>query len=325
MASRNSFTALAYPKLQPFWPILRRSPDELQLGLGGGDSLVIAGVSSRYQRLFPLFDGRHSLASIRSAARRFQLDPTVVDWLLTQLHAAELLIEGGRDAEETEPTTGDDSLAQFSVRLVGTGQLGQAIAAAMVQSGLGALFIVDNERRAPRLPRNDSSPTVVSVINHWSKPVGIRPELTIIASDCAEPDRAIAAGLLSIDQPQLIVRPMGGGAVIGPLVVPGRAACLNCTDLTRRDADPAWPELLAQLCRTPLGVLPMVAQWAGVQAATQALAFCQGGQPETVGATLELLPPDYLGQVRPWPAHPECGCTWGVSSLASVGTAQWTP
>src|SRR5258707_1238542 len=34
--------------------------------------------------------------------------------------------------------------------------------------------------------------------------------------------------------------------VVGPLVIPGRTACLSCVDLARSDRDPAWPLILAQ-------------------------------------------------------------------------------
>lgn len=37
------------------------------------------------------------------------------------------------------------------------------------------------------------------------------------------------------------------GAAVGPLVVPGRTACLSCRDAHERDRDAAWPAMHAQL------------------------------------------------------------------------------
>ena len=49
----------------------------------------------------------------------------------------------------------------------------------------------------------------------------------------------------------LAVTVRDGTVVVGPLVRPGRTPCLNCLDLHRRDRDPAWPAIAAQLQTTP--------------------------------------------------------------------------
>src|SRR5690606_604292 len=38
---------------------------------------------------------------------------------------------------------------------------------------------------------------------------------------------------------------------ISPVVVPGRTPCLRCAELHRRDADPCWPAVAAQLITMP--------------------------------------------------------------------------
>jgi hypothetical protein len=158
--------------------------------------------------------------------------------------------------------------------------------------------------------------TRVQVINHWSKPDGVVPDLTIVASDRIECDRVLSEGLVRADQPHLFIRVRPGGVLVGPLVLPGRTVCLRCTDLTRRDADPAWPTLLQQLCRSRVPVTPVLASWAASVASTQALSLLGGAHPETCGATLEITAPDYRTRWRSWPLHPGCGCGWGT-------TAQW--
>jgi bacteriocin biosynthesis cyclodehydratase domain-containing protein len=104
--------------------------------------------------------------------------------------------------------------------------------------------------------------------------------------------------------------------VVGPLVRPGRTACLRCLDLTRAALDPAWPLILAQLAgRTPDPSACDAALAAAVaaQAAAQALAHldrgpaCESALP-TENGTLELVLPGWQWRRRTWPRHPACGC-----------------
>ena len=101
--------------------------------------------------------------------------------------------------------------------------------------------------------------------------------------------------------------------VVGPLVIPGRTACLNCLDLTRADRDPAWPLILAQLdgrqpdppaCDAPLAAA------VAAQAAAQALAFIDRDAPAgpVADGTLELVLPGWQWRRRTWPRHNRCSC-----------------
>jgi len=85
---------------------------------------------------------------------------------------------------------------------------------------------------------------------------------------------------------------------------------MQCADLARRDADPQWPVVLAQLSRLRLELPAVLISWAASVAATQALSFLGGGVPETAGSTLELSTTDLVTRMRSWPAHAECGCGW---------------
>ena len=46
--------------------------------------------------------------------------------------------------------------------------------------------------------------------------------------------------------PHLALRTAEAIGVVGPLVRPGRSACLRCVDLRKTEADPQWPKILAQ-------------------------------------------------------------------------------
>jgi hypothetical protein len=102
--------------------------------------------------------------------------------------------------------------------------------------------------------------------------------------------------------------------VVGPLVVPGVTSCLRCGDLHRVDADPRWPHLAAQLTAAdpPPSGATVTCLLTVATAALQALAYLDGSAaPATLGATVELRPPDLRPRVRRWPAHPACGCGAG--------------
>src|SRR6185369_699944 len=66
--------------------------------------------------------------------------------------------------------------------------------------------------------------------------------------------------------PYLAVTVRDSTVVVGPLVKPGRSACLNCLELHRRDLDPDWPAVAAQLHTGPdlAETVTMVTALAGV-------------------------------------------------------------
>jgi hypothetical protein len=106
----------------------------------------------------------------------------------------------------------------------------------------------------------------------------------------------------------------GAVGVVGPLVQPGRSACLRCLDLARADRDPGWPALATQLAMPTPGVAPCDAALAlavAAQTALQALTLLDGGAlPGAVGGTLELALPDWRWRRRSWQLHPDCDCGW---------------
>ena len=132
-------------------------------------------------------------------------------------------------------------------------------------------------------------------------------EVTVVAFDRLECDRAITDTLLRADQPHLFLRPLPDGVVVGPLVVPGTTCCTRCMDLVRA-RDRAWPRLLAQLCLLECTPPREVLDWAVATALLQVRAWLAGGHPETLGATLEIKTDRWMVGQRHWPHHPDCGC-----------------
>jgi hypothetical protein len=300
--------------------VLERGADEWQVGLEPGRAVVFHG--GGFRAVLPLLDGSHPLPIIRDVAKR-------VGMTRPQLHAAlaALVVVGLLRERDVLPASAA-SLAR--VRLIGAGQVGRQVATLLVESGLGELYVFDDEPPEPLLASSalgsrgqalcsqllGKGPGTVTGVRHWSKPEAPTIDLTVVAVDRPEVDRLLTEHLVRTDQPHLLVRCHGSSVVVGPLVLPGRTSCVRCADLARRDADPHWPTVLNQLTRVSQTASPALVAWAAAVTVVQALSFLAGGTPETAGATLEIGSADHAMRLRSWPAHAECGCGWWP-------TAEW--
>jgi bacteriocin biosynthesis cyclodehydratase domain-containing protein len=101
-----------------------------------------------------------------------------------------------------------------------------------------------------------------------------------------------------------------GIVLIGPLVRPTGSPCGRCLELHRRDRDPAWPALAAQLVTAGVGAdgCPLATVLSSAAfAADEVLAYLDGRRTRTDGASVELRRPGDLRR-RSWPPHPRCDC-----------------
>jgi bacteriocin biosynthesis cyclodehydratase domain-containing protein len=141
------------------------------------------------------------------------------------------------------------------------------------------------------------------------------PDLVILTA-LALPD--LTEGLLRDGVPHLAVWACEAIGVVGPLVRPGRSACLRCVDMRKADGDPAWPKILAQATFAPAqpqACDTVLAAMTATIAAAQALAFIDLAGPDpaapvpaTVNGTLDVVLPDWQWRRRTWPPHPSCAC-----------------
>lgn len=322
-AAPTRLGAFTYPRLRPFTPVLRRTPDTVQVGLEGAAALMVLSTEP-VERVLELLDGRHHLSEVHRCAAGLEITADRVDSWLRYLADAGLVSDAAQPDLVTRPLTG------CQIRLVGAGHLGRPVAEALLAAGVSLLHVTDEGPVDPLLyptagaaatmadalrgTLSDWSDEVVRVTNHWSKPEHVKQDLTVLACDAPEPDRVITDHLMRTDQPHLLLRSLGAGAVVGPLVIPGETACLRCTDLTRRSRDRDWPLLMTRLSRVAIPPPPIAAAWGASTAATQIVAHLQGFAAQTRNATLEISAPDYQLRVRTWPQHPGCGCAWQVTA-----------
>jgi bacteriocin biosynthesis cyclodehydratase domain-containing protein len=292
-----------------------------------------AGISVRtVQRVLGLLAGAGALSDLPLATLN-TLTPVARDRIATELAAASLTYG---DSDGGARTMARRRLA--FVRVHGAGRIGAAVAGLLAAAGVGQVVCQDAGLARPQdlspaglsladlnLPRADG---VTRVIHRIAPDVqtadrGERPDLAVLT----EPGRPEAAAELTRARvPHLAVAGAEGVAVVGPLVRPGRSACLRCLDLARSERDPAWPLILAQLAGPRDGTCDTVlAATVAAQATVQALAFLDTGRPGAAvsDGALELAVPDWQWRRRSWPPHPRCPC--GAAPAASGRPGPGTP
>ena len=209
----------------------------------------------------------------------------------------------------------------------GGGRVGTDIASLLTTSGIGRVMRADSATEAAAQPPGAARPstkppgaqrsgTPASEARPSTNPPGQlrpgppRPDLAVLVG---RQPLELRASLMREQIPHLAAAGDEAIGIVGPLVIPGRTACLRCMDLARTDRDPAWPLILAQLAGRepdPLACDAPLAAAVAAHAAAQALAFID--RPFESGAvengTLELVLPSWQWRRRTWPPHPDCDC-----------------
>jgi hypothetical protein len=325
-------------------------------GVDSTDGLVVTPADGRLTALLRGLDGRRSQRAVVADAARDGLDPGTVTGLLDGLRAAGLVVDldptdllatdpGPAAAARTAPEL--DALADRPARrgamvvVEGATRVGTPLAAVLAASGVGRVSVRDesltsagdavvggltaaDEGRPRSLAAADAVRRASPLTDLRPVPPGSSPDLVVLARAWAASDPLVAAVHRS-GVPHLVATVRGGTGLVGPLVVPGVTSCLRCADLHRRDADPGWPRLAAQLtaAEPPPSGTTVTCLLTAVTAALQVLAYLdRSGAPATMGATVELRPPDLVPRLRRWTAHPACGC--GADPAGRVHTGQGT-
>ena len=335
--------------LLPVW----RDPDTLQFGVDPRRAAALSGLGQT-AAVISLLDGSRDRDTVIDAARAHGIPPAAADRVIAMLAAAGVLddfparLHASLPAQlraRLAPELATASLAYGDgdggarvlarrraahVRVHGAGRTGACVASFLAASGVGHVSCADPEPAEPAdlapagliladlgSPRQEGAARAVA---------RAAPEVRT-GDDGAVPDLVILTGLALPDLtgqlmrdrvPHLALRTAEAIGVVGPLVQPGRSACLRCVDLRKAEADPQWPKILAQATfarpRTQACDTVLAAMTATL-ASAQALAYLDrpGTVPVTADGTLELVLPDWQWRRRTWPPHPACLCGVGVS------------
>ncbi|MCW2681504.1 MAG: UBA/THIF-type binding protein [Frankiales bacterium] len=343
------------PVLNPAARRLWRDPQTLQLGRGSGRAVVLAGLDPSTRAVLPLLDGTRERAQVVAAASSNGCPADRVEALLDLLDSAGLLEDAGAelgplaalpraererlgpDVASLALVRGDGGIpaarhrAEARVLVVGAGRVGAALAQLLVTAGVGTVDVLDEAVAGAQnagvggLGLQDVGRSRGEAVRERLRAAApsvalgplARPDLVVLAPPRPE-QLEEARTLVEPGTPHLLAEVRDTVGVVGPLVLPGRSACLRCLDLTRTDLDPDWPSIAAQLASpSPARVAcdSHLAVAVAAQAAGQVLALVDGTtDPASVGGTLERALPDWRWRRRTWPVHPECGCVLPVSA-----------
>jgi hypothetical protein len=341
------------PTLKPGLLSVWRDEDTLQIGIDPRRAVAVCGVG-RTAALVSLLDGSRDHEAIIAAARAYGITAEAADRLITLLASAGVLDDHpagllqampdglrSRLAPELATTSlahgdgdgGARALARRSgayVRIYGTGKVGALTATLLAAAGIGHVSSRDpGAVSAGDLIPGGLSEADIGAPRAASAARAVRrtvPEART-DDDARRPDLAVltgrhgpelGAGLLADEVPHLTATAGEAIGIVGPLVIPGRSACLHCLDLARTERDPAWPLVLAQLmgrqASTPACDCVLAASVAA-QACAQVLSFTDRGRAGAVtNGTLELVLPGWQWRRRSWEPQARCGCSSGAGS-----------
>ncbi|MBM7827921.1 bacteriocin biosynthesis cyclodehydratase domain-containing protein [Microbacterium aurum] len=145
----------------------------------------------------------------------------------------------------------------------------------------------------------------VASLTRWeSAPPPSRLPVVVVAERMLDPRRA--ARLMAADIVHLPIELAGDRVRVGPLVVPGRTACLACVHAHRTDADPTWPLLAAQLLgREPTHTDPALL----VEAAVLGARMLRGiAVADAAGVSVTISSDDVRRMWHAHRPHPACLC-----------------
>jgi hypothetical protein len=292
--------------LQPLW----RDHHTVQVGVDPRRAVAISGMRG-VAEVIRLLDGSRGRGQIIAEASQRGVPAAVTERVITLLAVAGAIIDFPADAlrsipselrRDLAPALAAASLASkdadggarllarrsaTSVHIRGSGLIADRIADLLTRSGVAA-GVGDTGR-----PKHDGAPDLIILIGY------------------RQPEQLIELQRQRL--PHLAVWVSEAIGVVGPLVEPGRTACLRCLDLARADRDPAWPLILAQLPPSRMDTTagdPVLATAVAAQAAAQALAFADGSElaAATANGTLELALPAWQWRRRTWQPHRACTC-----------------
>lgn len=350
---RTATSLPEYPWLPSVLRRLWRAPGVLQIGTDPGRAVVLHNVTGQVAELIAGLDGTRHVSMVLAQcplgepAARDVLGSLAAGGLLVDLaDAAESppdpgdhpSLSGALAPELYGRALGTLSVspaqilrlrARAHVVLVGGPRLAAVLGALLAASGVRRLGLVQRGSvgGADLLP-GGLQPTDLGRARHAAISDAItrsapgtvvtalgttdRPSLVLLAEP-ADPVSERVRMLMATRTPLLTMSIRERRGVVGPLVVPGESACLECQDAVRQDLDRHWGVLKPQLLSHPGtpgdgGETALVMMTAALTA-TQVLQWIDGERlPETINASLEIALPDLVLERRYWPRHSACTC-----------------
>lgn len=270
------------PRIDPALPLVWRSPVELQLG-AETPRVIIDDPGPLETGLIGLLRHGASLATVRTIGAGLDGSPGDIDRVLALLAPA--FVADSDEADDASDRVPAETGARALVVVDGPAPFAARLSAMLAHLG-----------HATTTPAEFDGATAAAV-----------PALAVLAAHWVVPPSQHLRWLRA-DVPHLVVVDDDRGWRVGPLVEPGRGPCVRCLELERRDRDPAWPVIAAQLAGSPAPSLPR-----GIRALFDAAVAAAGAVDDRLRRGDESLIAASLtpGETSPstsYRPHPECGC-----------------
>jgi hypothetical protein len=227
------------------------------------------------------------------------------------------------------------------IRVYGAGRIGACVATFLAASGVGRVSCRDGGLAEPAdlmpaglgaedigVPRGAGVARAIARIAPQTATADesrLVPDLAVLTTPVAQ---AEVEALMRDRVPHLAARADEAIGMVGPLVEPGRSACLRCINLHKAARDAAWPKVLAQTAAgaSPAACDTVLAAATAALASAQALAVIDGCGPQPPAAangTLELFLPEWQWRRRTWLPVANCAC--GAAAHAMQRAAGHSP
>lgn len=340
---------------------LARDAQTVQLGTDPRRAVILEFADPALVRVLDLLDGTRTEAMIVREAAAFGIPGSAATTLLGILRDGGLAVEvhtivppslpepvRRRLAPEiaalalrgdTPPASALRRRAAARVLVTGYSRLAVPIAAALAEAGVGHVdpalsgrTRLDDAVLGGLLPADTNRPrglAAAEAVTRTAPAAHVGPLRDGTATFAVQVGAPRPAGLAASAYgrrriPHLAVDVRDGVAIVGPLVPPAGSPCLGCLDLHRRDRDPAWPALAAQLSTGPDAPPPCSVATlltAVGYAVDEVLTYLDGRPPQTVGTTIEIAGPGRERR-RTWAPHPVCDCGRRRSNPLRDGRSQ---
>jgi hypothetical protein len=335
------------PMLLPGLRRLWRDWRTVQLGTDPQRAVLLEFTDPALARVLDLLDGSRTERTIRHDAAALGVPEPDTIALLDALRTAGLALDArtllpaglaepvrrrltGEAAAlalrgSPRPATAIRRRSDARVLITGYGRLVVPIAAALAEAGVGHVdpAVTGRTRSADAalgglLPSDADRPRATAAaeaVSRIAPTTNLRPlrdgtATFVVQAGTYRPASLAALAYDKCQVPHLAIEVRDGVAVVGPLVPPSGSPCLNCLDLYRRERDPVWPAVAAQLSTGPEPAHPVAVTTlltATGYAVDEVLTYLDGGSPQTLGTTIEITGPGRERR-RTWPSHHRCEC-----------------
>jgi len=307
-------------------PVVAPAAGVRALGCDPATALVVEDLAPPLAGLLDRLVAPAATPDVLADAAALGVPAAVTGGLLRELHVAGALVDADREDRARQ------ALSRARVTVHGRGPLVGGIVIGLALAGAGTVHTVTGGQVRP----GELATGLVAADVGRSRLAGIRaalarsvpgrttgppparsvPDLAVLADE--RPDPVLVGALHRDGVPYLRVALRDGRGVVGPLVLPGRTACLRCLDRHAEDTEPWWPALVDALAGRAGAADPVCAAATAAFATGQALMLLEGlgaGAPPAaaLGAVLDLDVAAGTVTRRPCAPHPRCPCRGATS------------